>query len=104
MQKYTYFFFNSHFFKGVALIKKNTCLLKYFFCTRFRFKKKTFVKKKKIFFLGGQSLSRAKKVKNVPGQDHEVLALGLIWANLKRVEARFSIFFIFKGGHHMVQC
>ena len=41
-----------------------------------------------LFFLGGPSLSKAKK---------EILALGFILANLKHDEAQFSIFFIFKG-------
>ena len=37
-------------------------------------------------------------------QGHEILALGLIWANLKHDEARFSKFWILRGGPHMVQC
>ena len=35
-------------------------------------------------------------------QLHEILALGLIWANLKTWQS--PIFEIFKGGPHMVQC
>ena len=35
---------------------------------------------------------------------HEILALGLIWTNLKHDEARFSKFWFLRGGPHMVQC
>ena len=34
-------------------------------------------------------------------QGHEILSLGLIWASLKHVEARFSKFWFLRGGPHM---
>ena len=38
-------------------------------------------------------------------QGHEILTIGLIWANLKHDEAQFSKFwFLMGGGPNMVQC
>ena len=52
-------------------------------------KKNTFVN---FYFLYKKSLSIAKKKSKKMSQDHEILALGLILANLKHDEARFSKF------------